>query len=116
MTSYCTCVNGVLGTLLQDPASTRSRKRPKRGYHREVLQRRTNHHPNPALGGTRGYPLWQRYRALESLNNRRNYQIAAATVGCHEIYVRGWEVRVWPYRMAGGKQRKKLCGMDHMLL
>ena len=70
------------------PSKHMIRGKIKKGYHREVLQKWTSHHPHPAFGGTRGYPLWQRQRALESLNNQHNYQIAEDTIGCHEISVR----------------------------
>ena len=102
--------------MVDDPANTRSRARSTRGYHREVAQRRTTHHPNPARGGTRGYPLWQRYRVLDTLTIYQDYQFAADRIGCSHSSVRRWEQRARPYRMAGGTPRHNLCGMDQMLL
>ena len=101
---------------MPDQANLRARARSLRGYHREVAQRRTTHHPNPARGGTRGYPLWQRYQALQTLGEYQDYRTAADRIGCHSSSVRRWEYRVRPYRMTGGRQKENLCGMDQMLL
>ena len=69
-----------------DPENTRSWARSIRGYNRETEQQRTTHHPIPARGGTRGYPLWQRRRALRALDaNNQYYRLAAKSIGCSKI-------------------------------
>ena len=88
---------------MPDQANLRARARSLRGYHREVAQRRTAHHPNPVRGGTRGYPLWQRYSALQTLGVYQDYQTAADRIGCYSSSVCRWEYRVRPYRMTGGR-------------
>ena len=66
--------------MVLDPAITRSHARSTRGYRRELGVERTGNHPNPARGGTRGYPLWQRQQALGALAHYGSYQIAADTI------------------------------------
>ena len=51
-----------------DPANTRALTRSRLGLGRETQQFRTGHYPNPARGGTRGYPLWLRTVAINVLN------------------------------------------------
>ena len=102
--------------MVLDPANTRSRARFSRGYHREVDQRITSYHPNPALGGTRGSPMWQRIWALATLAHYGDYQTTADTIGCASCSVRQWEEWIHPYRMTGGRQRSNLRGMDQILL
>ena len=69
--------------MVKDPAITRSNTRSTRGYVRELEVPRTNNHPNPARGGSQGYPLWQRRHALEVLRIYGSYQITADSIGCH---------------------------------
>ena len=85
-----------------DPAIIRARSRSERGLSRELTQNRTLNPPMPSRGGTRGFPVWQRLRALENLADHGDYGLAADRVGCHPISVRRWERRVVPYRMTGG--------------
>ena len=99
-----------------DQVNTRARARSSRGYRREVAQRRTAHYPNPVREGTRVYPLWKRYRALQTIGVYQNYQMAADRIGCASNSVRRLEQCVRSYRMMGGRQRKNLCAMYQMLL
>ena len=99
-----------------DPANTCAISRSARGLDREVEQRRTLNPPHPSLGGTRGYPTWQRARALATLYNFLNYDLAAATIGCSAISVRRWENRAMPHRMCGGVQKQSITGADQLLL
>ena len=77
-----------------DPENTQARARATRGYNQEGQQKRKQHHPDPAQGGTHGYPLCQRHRALNSLALDQYYQVVAETIGCSEILVWRWEERV----------------------
>ena len=99
-----------------DPANTRATTRSKLGLMRENERLRTGHYPNPARGGTRGYPLWLRTKAINSLEREESYQIAACTTGCSTSSVRRWARRILPYRMSGGPQRESLTGADQLLL
>ena len=83
---------------------------------RENQRLRTGHYPNPARGGTRGYPLWLCTKAMNSLEREGSYQIAARTTGCSTSSVRRWARRILPYRISGGAQRESLTGADQLLL
>ena len=102
--------------MVVDPAITRAHARSTGGYRRELGVGRTGNQLNPARGGTRGYPIWQRLETLGALAHYGNYQTASDTIGCHPGSVRRWEERVNPYRMTGGRQRLNLCGLDQILL
>ena len=99
-----------------DPANTRASARSFRGLDRELNQTRTDNHPHPHNGGSRGYALWQRVRALNSLLLYQDYDIAAQSIGCHPISVRRWEQRLTPYRMNGGRERQCITAEDQLLL
>ena len=95
-----------------DPTNTRASSRSLRGLDRELNQTRTDNHPHPHNGGSRGYTLWQRVRALNSLLIYQDYAIASQSIGCHPISVRRWEQRLTPYRMNGGKERQFITAED----
>jgi len=99
-----------------DPANTRATTRSKLGLVRENQRLRTGHYPNPARGGTRGYPLWLRTKAMNTLEREGSYHIAARTTGCSTSSVRRWARRILPYIMSGGTQRESLTGADQLLL
>ena len=99
-----------------DPADTRAITRSKLGLARERQRFRTSHYPNPARGGTRGYPLWLRTKAINALEREHNYLSTARTAGCSTSSVRRWERRIMPYRMTGRRQREQLTGGDQLLL
>ena len=98
-----------------DPAIIRARSRSERGLSRELTQARTLNPPLPSRGGTRGFPIWQRLRALECLAEYGDYELAADRVGCSPLSVRRWERRVIPYRMTGGVERYMMTGADQLL-
>ena len=99
-----------------DPANTRAITRSRLGLMRETQRFRTGHYPNPARGGTRGYPLWLRTKAINSLDRIGSYRGAALLTGCSTSSVRRWERRILPYRMSGGRHREQLTGADQLLL
>ena len=99
-----------------DPAATRAITRSRLGLTRETQRFRTGHYPNPARGGTRGYPLWLRTIAINVLNENRNYTLAAQRIHCSTSSVRRWERRILPYRMSGGRPREQLTEPDQLLL
>ena len=78
---------------------------------------RTNNPPDPSKGGTRGFPLWLRQRAIDRLHMMDgSYMLAAETANCSVRSIRRWEERIRPYRMAGGEQRESITGSDQLLL
>ena len=99
-----------------DPADTRAITRSRLGLTRETQRFRTGHYPNPARGGTRGYPLWLRTIAIDILNESRSYILASQRIHCSTSSIRRWERRVLPYRMSGGRPREQLTGPDQLLL
>ena len=91
--------------LRMDPANNRAREQSLRGLERELEEEMTNNHPPSRNGGSRGYPLWVRVRAMQVLMITHDYDTAAECVGCHPISVRRWEERLLPHRMNGGRER-----------
>ena len=102
---------------MDDPADTRARNRSNLGVDRELAMIRTNNHPDPSIGGTRGFPLWLRQLAINRLQMMDgSYMLAAETANCSVRSIRRWEERIRPYRMAEGEQRKSITGSDQLLL
>ena len=99
-----------------DPANNRARERSLRGLERELEEERTQNYPPPRNGGSRGYPLWVRVRAMHVLRMTNDYDMAAECVGCHPISIRRWEERLIPYRMNGGRERRSITAADQLLL
>ena len=99
-----------------DPANDRASARSLRGLPRELKTDRADNYPHPRNGGTRGYPLWSRIRALNVLLDTGNYELSAASIGCHPLSVRRWEQQLVPYRMNGGVQRQQITEADQLLL
>ena len=97
-----------------NPANTRATTCSKLGIIREIQILCTGHYPNPARGGTRGYPLCLRTKAINSLEREGSYQIVTCTTGCSTSSVRRWERRILPYKMFGGTQRESLTGVDQL--
>lgn len=101
---------------MDDPAITRAKSRAELGLGRETTQTRTLLAPNPSIGGTRGFRVEERERALLALDEHQDYDLASETVGCCADSVRRWERRLTPYRMNGGAGRNNLVGEDQLLL
>ena len=99
-----------------DPANTRAAARSQRGLPRELEIDRTENYSHPRRGGTRGYPLWQRIRALQTLVLTNSYELAAESIGCSPVSVRRWEERLIPFRMNGNKERRQITAADQLLL
>ena len=99
-----------------DPANTRAQSRSDRGLEREREQLRTSNPPHPSRGGTRGYPIWQRIRALDSYDINLSYAEAADRIGCSQRSVLRWQSRLSPYRMCGGTSKLHITGADQLLL
>ena len=99
-----------------DPANIRAHARSARGLEREITQTRTKNPPHPRIGGTRGYPVWQRRNTLRAFIRSLDYDYAARTIGCHPISVRRWVHRLVQHRMAGGVQKNQITDADQLLL
>ena len=111
VTLICGCHNFPM-----DAADNRAVTRSARGLDRELLQDRSLNYPHPRNGGSRGYPLWQRIRALDMMWGYNDYELAANAIGCHPISVRRWEQRITPFRMTGNRQRQRITAADQLLL
>ena len=90
-----------------DPANIRAHARSARGLERELTQIKTQNPPHPRIGGTRGYPVWQRSKIIRAFNWSLDYNFAASIIGCRPISVRRWENRLIPHRMTGGYQKPR---------
>jgi len=99
-----------------DPANTRAKARSRLGLARETRMFRTSHYPNPARGGTHGYPLWLRTKALNLIETHGSVRDAARISGCSASSLRRWQYRILPYRMSGNRPREQLTGADQLLL
>ena len=99
-----------------DSANSRARQRAVSGLTREINFIRSANALVPSIGGTRGYPFWQRERAMDEYDRTESYWEAADRVGCCIRTVKRWETRMVLYRMTGGKARDKLVGADQLLL
>ena len=99
-----------------DPANTRALARSRLGLARETQIYRTGHYPNPARGGTRGYPLWIRTKAINLIETHGSIPVAARIIGCSTSSLKRWRRRILPYRMNGNRQRQQLTGADQLLL
>ena len=60
-----------------DPANTIAISKSVRGLDREITIDRTKNPRHPSRGGNRGYPTWQRNRAMNSFNRHHDYERAA---------------------------------------
>ena len=59
--------------MSKDPASTRSSSRSDLILSRELRQYRTNKLPNPSIGGTRGFPVYQQVNDVRTLVDIESY-------------------------------------------
>ena len=62
---------------MDNPAITRAKSRAVLGLLREVTRPRTLLAPNPSIGGTRGFRVEERERALLALEEHQDYDLAA---------------------------------------
>jgi transposase len=96
-------------------ANQRAKARSEGGLTRELAVARDNHAPNPARGGTGGYPLYLRIQILERAEVVGIREAAEHfNVAVSSLY--RWIRRIHPYRMTGGKEREGLVGRDLLLL
>ena len=84
-------------------------------YNREVTQPWTLNALNPSHGGTIGFQIWKRERALLTLEESEDYDFAEETIGCCTESARRWERGLTSYRMNGGT-KNNLVGKDRLLL
>ena len=63
---------------------------------REINFNLYNNAPVPLIGGLRGYPLWQRDRAINKYNMIAIYWEAGNKVGCCICTVKRWETSLAP--------------------
>ena len=99
-----------------DYANGRALARSHLGLSREIETNRSENYPHPARGGSRGYALWERRRALDVLERSGSRSTAATSIGCCVRSLTRWEDRVVPYRMAGNAQKRELTGPDQLIL
>ena len=99
-----------------DPANARANARACLGLTRELQQNRTKNPPDPAKGGSTGYPLWLRQKALITYNQTGSVDAAADRVGCSVDSLYRWIARSVPYRQTGNCQRTTITGYDVLLL
>ena len=99
-----------------DPANARANASACLGLPRELQQFRTKNLPDPALGGSSGYPLWLRRKALTIYNQTGSVDAAANRAGCSNRSIHRWITREVPYRQTGNCQRKTITGFDVLLL
>ena len=98
-----------------DTANHCAKSRSRLGLSRKLQQERTNLPPNPACGGTRGYPVWFRQRILATAAMIGN-DLAAEQWGVCIESICNWQDRETPYRMTGGLEKEALTGYDQLLL
>ena len=72
---------------MEDPTNIRASYQSKRRLPRETIQKRINHPPDSSSGGTHGFSIWKRQRALAELHITANYYLAADRIGCLAISV-----------------------------
>jgi hypothetical protein len=93
----------------------RAKLRSKTGLSREVAIVRDSNVPNPALGGSRGHPLYRRIQVLQLVEEHGVAAVVAQGVASRSSCYR-WLNRVEPYRMTGNNARQGLVGRDLFLL
>ena len=91
-----------------DPADARAASRACLGLTRELHQDRATL-IRPAVGGSRGYPVWFRTKELARHESGENCTVSIASI--HR-----WQYRVVPYRMTGNSYRNQVVGMDLLLM
>lgn len=94
-----------------DTANDRATSRSALGLSRELQRPRTDMSPNPAKGGTRGYPVWFRTHVLTTANTFGR-EAAADTHNVNGRSIVKWESRITPHRMTGGQEKSAQVGMD----
>ena len=99
-----------------DPANARAKARACLGLTRELQQFRTLNAPDPSVGGSSGYPLWLRQKALITYNQTGSVGLAAIRAGCSHQSIYRWINRPVPFRQTGGSERKTITGFDMLLL
>ena len=95
-----------------DPANTRATTLSRLGLSRKTQIYHTGHYPNPARGGTRGYPLWLCTKAINLIETHGSIRVAARIIDCSTSSLRRWQHRILPYRMSGNNQQEQLPGAD----
>ena len=91
-----------------DPADLRASSRARLGLTRELNETRAEL-PDPAKGGTRGYPVADRLFQLAEVQHGRPVKASRQSIS-------RWMERLHPYRMTGNQQRKQVVGVDQLTL
>lgn len=76
---------------MDDPTITRAKSWAVLRLGREITQPKTVNAPNPSIGWTRGFQIWEGKRVLLNLEDTDDYDLDAETVGCCTESVRRWE-------------------------
>lgn len=95
--------------MSNNPVDERAKARSLLGLSRELQETRAPL-PDPARGGSRGYPISHRIRELDRVG------AGNGTAFVSMRSVNRWRRRLNPYRMTGNKQKERLCEVDQVLL